>query len=249
MTSKPWPILTTLLACFIATGCQPPIPFLFKEYQIGKTAETSVGSAMLRWASGTRRQTSRPYQAGDNETISDSRLVFSSLTELGSADGTLKELVYKGTVDDKMQCLYREYDLSTFGAVAKPVFFIDVTYDLRQSKVVGYENFKIRVESADGQKVIFTVLEEPSTMDDRKLGGLTKTSYSNVSKSEDLRTLLANDYRKYEKPVKVRLVFRDGISQVAFIYAEDFNAYAVRFDIFELKYTRIMKNTIQEVVR
>lgn len=158
-----------LLLSFLIFACAAPIPFLIKDYQIGKISETSIGNPILRWATGTRVPRDRPYRVGDVDAIGNRKVVFQSIEEVEKPNGTLKELIYKGTTDDRMQCVYREYNLAEFGAVAKPVFFLDVTYDLKQSKVIGYQDFKIRIESADQQKVVFTVLEEPGSMDETRL--------------------------------------------------------------------------------
>jgi hypothetical protein len=164
MTTKSCSLIAICLFSVVASSCYTPTEFLLKEYQIGVIAQTSVGSSILRWASGTRSRL-----MSHNSGYVDTTVVFYSVDQINSPQATLKELVYKGTADEKLLCVYREYLLGDNGALAKPVFFLDVTYDLKQSNMIGYQDFKIRIEKADQQRLTFTVLEEPKMMNEGRL--------------------------------------------------------------------------------
>ena len=163
----------------VTSGCSSPVPFLMKQYEVGKSVEASVGNPIVLWAIGVRKpdpaSRQQVYKSGYNEPIlKETKIVFRSIEDVNRPTGYLKELIYKGVVEEKMQCVYREFDMAEFtwlGSLVfpKPAFFLDVTYDLKQSKIIGYADFKIRIESADGQRVIYTVLEEPKAMDEAAL--------------------------------------------------------------------------------
>ncbi len=154
------------------SGCSPSVPFLIKDYQIGKTARTSIGSPFLRWAVGNR---SLNLSFSSNNQTLDTLIVFHSGDIINNPNGTLKEIIYKGVLDDRLQCVYREYlitDLGFGGAqseIAKPIFFLDLVYDLKQTKIISFQDFVIRVESADQQQLEYTVINEPVIMSERPL--------------------------------------------------------------------------------
>ena len=158
-------VLVALFVLLFFVGCMAPLPFLVKDYQVNKSAETTIGSPIIRWASGTRK--------GDVTGMTNGKVVFRSNENINGAQGTLKEIIYKGVVDNKLQCLYREYLLTDVlgqvNAIAKPIFFLEVTYDLKDTKTINYQDFKIRIESAGQEKLVYTVLEEPTYMNEKSI--------------------------------------------------------------------------------
>lgn len=66
------------------------------------------------------------------------------------------ELIYGGLHDNNIKVEYREYK----DDIARPAFYQNVTYDLTKSTVVRYKKFKIKVHSADNEKITYTVLSD-----------------------------------------------------------------------------------------
>jgi hypothetical protein len=104
--------------------------------------ETSVGSAMVstedqevkrgRWI-GIIRSSS-----GYEETITKFK----------------KELIYGGKSGDTVNVSYREYG----DDYARPAFAQELKYDLKSSKEIRFQNFRLLVLSADNSVIKFKVL-------------------------------------------------------------------------------------------
>ena len=163
-------IILLLFLILNFSACSPSIPFLIKDYQIARTDSASIGNPFLCWAVGTRSQNVQPissYQPVD--TI----LVFHSWDKVNNAKGTLKEIIYEGVIDNKLKCLYREYLMTDYDLdnsiekIAKPIFFLDLVYDLDKTKTISFQDFIIRVESADQQQLKYTVISEPKLMSEK----------------------------------------------------------------------------------
>ncbi len=156
-------ISTIILSCF---GCGRSVQFVIKDYKIEQISHTSVGNPMLSWAIGTRTQSTK---------FKDTVVVFRSGDQIKGAEGTFKELVYKGVLDNNVKILYREYSMSdlffpnSLVITAKPIFFLDLAYDLSKENTIAFQDFIIRIESADQQQIEYTVIGEPLNMDERKL--------------------------------------------------------------------------------
>jgi hypothetical protein len=157
-------ILCILWLTVLWNACVAPIPFFVKDYQVATTVKTSVGNPMIRWAVGTRVPSTQ---------FVDTVLVFHSYDPIKNPEGTLKELIYRGTSEDKLFCVYREFAMADFSrtgsysAIAKPAFFLELTYDMKQSRIINIQDFSIRIERAGQEQVEFTLLSEPSYMNDR----------------------------------------------------------------------------------
>ena len=157
-----------LSAMLISCGCMTPseVPYLLKDYQVGKTTECSVGNPIFVWGAGLRPR--------NTEGI-DTAMVFRS-GRIVNPQGIIKQLIYKGVIEEKIYCIYREYltsDItvpSSIIGISRPLGTgfppYEVIYDLKQGKTVAFQGFKIRVESADQQKLVFTILEESKSMDE-----------------------------------------------------------------------------------
>lgn len=66
------------------------------------------------------------------------------------------ELIYTGKTTDSLMITYREY---TGDDMARPAFFQNLTYSLKQ-KQIRFKNLLIEVISADNEKIVFKVLED-----------------------------------------------------------------------------------------
>lgn len=130
-------ILVPLLAI---TGCGLAVSrFYIKEYDTGKTKEVTVGSVMMAWGSGIKND------------------VYGNVI-----DGLRKELSYSGIAQNVLQISYREFSLQREGAYARQPFYQELKYDISSSRTIMFQDIKIQIDSADQQKITYTILQGPS---------------------------------------------------------------------------------------
>jgi hypothetical protein len=67
-----------------------------------------------------------------------------------------KELIYHGKTGSNIKVLCREFK----NDFARPAFYQDLTYDLKESDILRYKNFKIQVLEAANEEITYKVLEE-----------------------------------------------------------------------------------------
>ena len=164
--SKALRLQPVVIMLLLINGCMNPVPFLIKDYYTERSEQTAVGNPILRWGFGLRATTKQ---------FNDTAIVFHSYDKIKKPEGTLKELIYKGVIDDKLYCMYREYELANIspngdvGAIAKPVYFFEITYDLKQSRMINFQDFSIRIDSAGQERLRFTILSEPEGMNELSL--------------------------------------------------------------------------------
>lgn len=119
----------------ILFGCQPSV---VKNYQTGVPLQATVGSSMMTW--GMLRGV------------------------WGSRSGVVKALIYGGVSQNVVQISYREFASSEEGLgsnYARPAFSQELKYDLTSSKVITYQDVRIEVQSADGEKIAYTITRGP----------------------------------------------------------------------------------------
>jgi len=66
------------------------------------------------------------------------------------------ELIYNGKDGNNIRVSYREYK----DDIARPAFFQDLTYNLKESDIIRYKNYKIKVHKATNEEIGYTVLED-----------------------------------------------------------------------------------------
>jgi len=66
------------------------------------------------------------------------------------------ELIYSGKDGNNIKVSYREYK----DDMARPAFFQDLTYNLKESDIIRYKNYKIKVHKATNEEISYTVLED-----------------------------------------------------------------------------------------
>jgi len=71
-------------------------------------------------------------------------------------DSFKEELVYTGRSGNTIHISYREYKKD----FARPAFFHDLTYDLGQSALIVFRNYKIKVLDATNEYIHFVVLAD-----------------------------------------------------------------------------------------
>jgi len=126
--------LLAIIGCGLANS-----RFFIKEYETGRVNEVTVGSVMMAWGSGVKND------------------VYGTVL-----DGLRKELYYSGIAQNVLQISYREFSLQTTGAYARQPFYQELKYDISSSKTITFQDIKIQIDSADQQKIRFTVVQGPS---------------------------------------------------------------------------------------
>jgi hypothetical protein len=70
---------------------------------------------------------------------------------------TTTELLYGGVANDIIKVSYREYS----NKIARPAFYQELQYDLKQSKTILYKNTKIQILSATNEALTYRILYSP----------------------------------------------------------------------------------------
>lgn len=119
-----------LLLVIQVSGCGSINKF---DYQNGQIMTANVGSTMIRWTQGS---------------------------QFGLAKyGKEMELVYSGKTDSTLRLSYREYVYDRTVLLARPAFSQDLTYDLKISKQIAFQDILLEVQDADNSKVTFKVVK------------------------------------------------------------------------------------------
>lgn len=142
--------LIALISLFL-TGCTSTAleSKQFKSYAVGRAVTANVGAVFLI------------NQKGKVEKIKRWVGLFNSPTgwqvdEVYSSDFVRKELVYSGKSGSTIEVAYREYR----GGLAAPAFYQSVKYDLNESDVVGFQNFKFQVLDASNSLIKVVILQD-----------------------------------------------------------------------------------------
>ena len=79
--------------------------------------------------------------------------------------GINKELIYTGIENNIIRLVYREYyidsDLIYGVKTARASFFMNLEYDLNQSKTIVFQDLTIKVLKADNREITFEVIQAP----------------------------------------------------------------------------------------
>lgn len=67
-----------------------------------------------------------------------------------------QEIVYAGLSGNTLNVTYKEYK----NDIARPAFFQNITYDLKNSNIIRYKNFKIKILKASNSQIKYVVLED-----------------------------------------------------------------------------------------
>ena len=73
-----------------------------------------------------------------------------------TADSFMQELIYTGRSGDTIHVSYKEFRRD----FAKPAFFNELRYDLSQSNIIVFRNYRISIAEATNEYIRFTVLQD-----------------------------------------------------------------------------------------
>jgi hypothetical protein len=120
-----------------------------KNYEINQAAQVSIGAPIISNQSVF--------------TVKEKRWVgyaFSpdgwKVTEYTTSDSTKQELIYTGRSGNTINVSYREY-LQDF---VRPAFFQELRYDLSQSDIIVFRNYRIQVLEANNEFMRYKVLAD-----------------------------------------------------------------------------------------
>lgn len=208
-------VVVALLLVF--SGCSLA-PYFIRYYEPGVLSEATVGSLIMGWENG-----------------------FGPLEKNVGWYGMRKELLYGGIAQNVVQISYREYAVGETGLYARPSFYQDLKYDLTNSKIITFQDVRIRIESATPEKIVFTIIQEPT-----QIAQAPKRSiFSRNAETDRLRTMMNKNFTMYDVPVFARVFLMSGDSINTYILGEDNVAYAAQDSLQKSPLYRMMKNTIK----
>jgi len=139
-----------LTVAFIA-GCASTVleRKTFKSYSVGTQATASIGIPFLVDQDGTveKVKTWVGILNSPNGWKIEKRY---------SEDFVRKELIYSGRSGNTIEISYREFR----GGLAAPAFYQNVKYDLSESRLVTFQNFRIEIIDADNQSITYRVISD-----------------------------------------------------------------------------------------
>ena len=117
-----------------------------RHYLLNQEQVRTVGLPMIEWEYGTVRKT-QMGKTGDTTS---------------SKDGIRKELLYKGTLKGIVTFIYREYAIQADIALLREPFSYEVQYDLSESKMIAFQDFRFKISIANQEEIRYSVLSEPT---------------------------------------------------------------------------------------
>lgn len=141
----------TFLSILLFSGCGTTTleTRTLKSYSVGQTKKANIGDIFLIDQDGNVQKVKRWVGILNSPDGWHT-------TEEYSRDFVRKELLYAGKAGNTIEVSYREFR----GGLAAPAFFQSIKYDLNESKIVRFQNFKIEILAADNQGIIYKVLSD-----------------------------------------------------------------------------------------
>jgi cysteine-rich repeat protein len=149
-----WGLLVGLMALVGFGSCLPTSSLSvddYVSYAKGKPTKKAVGTAVIEEKHIVTNTTKRWVG------YIKSKDGWQTTTE-NTDESFQKELVYVGLTGSTIRFLYREYR----NDMARPAFSQDPVYDLSQSKLITFQNYKIRILEASNDFVKFVVISDGS---------------------------------------------------------------------------------------
>lgn len=138
-------IAGALAACATATLHRQTV----KSYTLGVETTASIGETFLVDQNGSI-ETVRTWVGLLNS--SDGWKV----EQRYSRDFVRRELLYSGKTASTIEIGYREFR----GGYAAPAFYQNVKYDLAQSRLIRFQNFRIDVLDADNERLRYKIISD-----------------------------------------------------------------------------------------
>jgi hypothetical protein len=133
-------------------SCAPQITKQYderKNYEINQAAQVSIGAPIISYQS--------VYNVKEKRWVG---YAFSpdgwQVTEYTTSDSIKQELIYTGRSSNTINVSYREY-IQEF---ARPAFFQELRYDLSQSDIIVFRNYRIQVLEANNEFMRYKVLAD-----------------------------------------------------------------------------------------
>lgn len=143
--------LLVVMSIFAVTGCTSinTIDHDYKDYILGEVKTVAVGGTMLS------------EQNGEIKEIKEWVGVLNSIDgwrtrEEYSPQFYRKELLYNGIGGENISISYREYRQG----LASPAFYQNLQYSLDYSDEIRFQNYLIKVITADNQYIEFKVVAD-----------------------------------------------------------------------------------------
>jgi hypothetical protein len=118
-----------------------------KNYSLNSEKQTIIHNPMIR--SENIKYTSGKRVEGVSESSE-----FWKTAEYPSGDSFQEELVYKGLAGDSVFITYRKKD------VTWPAYYQELSFDLKDSDIIKFKKYRIKVLEATNNYIRFVVLED-----------------------------------------------------------------------------------------
>ena len=144
-------VVTLLLSILIILSCASTSSQIeeHKNYSINRTQQANVGSPMI--SNKVATLVKRKKWVG---------LLYSKdgweRTEEYTANSFQEELIYTGHSGTTIHISYREYKAD----FARPAFFQELRYDMKQSTIIVFKQYKIKILKATNEYIRFIVLND-----------------------------------------------------------------------------------------
>lgn len=139
------PVLLSLTGC-ATTSIESKA---FQSYQIKQIKSATIGNTFLVDQKGYIEK--QKVWVGFFNSSDGWKII-----EKYSEDYIRKELIYTGRTGSTIEISYREYRNN----MAAQAFFQNLKYDLNDSKIIRFQNFKIEVLSANNQELSYMILSD-----------------------------------------------------------------------------------------
>ena len=128
--------LVAILAGLFSVSCGAP--YYEKGYRLGISNTTALGMPIIQYTE--KNSWANPQKVA-------------GFTGPGRF---MQELVYTGRSGNTIKLIYREF----VNDMARPSFYTDLQYDLSQSKIIVYKQYRIQVFDATNEAITYSVIAD-----------------------------------------------------------------------------------------
>jgi hypothetical protein len=195
----------------LVVGCISA-PYILRDYTLGIPLQANVGSLIMGW------------------TIQRPPFV-----------GFRQELLYSGFDGEVVYVSYREYSLESSEAYARPAYYQELRYNIRQSALIRFRDIGIRIDSANSQMIAFTILSEPQEVTNvqASINALEKIGFG--TRRAD------SSYVQYPTPRYAKIELIDGDLLEVFVFIKDAEGYTVSRSLTTQIFFRVSRAQIFKI--
>jgi hypothetical protein len=197
-------------------GCGSSVPYIARNYEIGKQLTATTGGVMIRWEKGWRSSRGvRPYES------------------------TIRELIFGGIEAGIIHIAYREYSQAILqGTYIRPAFNQDLRFDYNKSARILFQDFVLVVRDVADGLITFSVIEEsPSMVAFVAAARSDNPTFSSIG-------MIGSGFVEYPDPIYRTFTLKAGGKTAGYVFAEDSLSYALSPSLIAPEFSRFMKSDI-----